>query len=310
MMEKLLYALADVLWWFCKPLIAVKINKRYSCRLILLIPILIFPPGSTQEKTYYNIYCHHALSYLYEGRIQEAEKILDQIRNARCTYPIPWDAFQDGTINDIGTIYTFYCVLKGEAFWKAFHLTGKRKYLRESKRIAKMIIQEIGYLDNPDGTICFRYSDNRNDSGYRVHNINAYTAMYLIHFDKFLALRTIQFEINTQLKDGNWYYCQELKGRLNDLVHWSMIGTSFYRIFQETGDSLYYKKARKIKDDIVRIHINQDKTINDNGTKPWGQAELFVLLRMFNEDSLIVLLPSKSDPQVNAWIQYAKMYHN
>lgn len=202
-----------------------------------------------------------------------------------------WDAFNDQSINPKNTVYTYTSTVIGFAFVKAFALTGNTIYKTTANEIKETLIHSIGYWQK-DEDICFWYSNSEYDKKYMVHNVNAYTIQFLSELDNInenqasidWINKAFNYELQTVLEDGNWYYCENCSNRIKmDLVHWAFSGTAYYRAFEIYGSNKFIELARKTKKAIVNEHMSKDNTILENSSTNWGIAELIILLNYSNK---------------------------
>ena len=338
-----------------------KIDVQYS-KMALDNSLEFIDSGLCEME--YDAQGHYALAYLhlYERLgdtiyLEAAVKILDNLTAKKDLDTdgytgwgllFPLDAFSDGTTNDLNDVYTYTTTSIGSAFIKAYRITSDEKYRAIANEIGKTLVEDVGYWEEGNN-ICFYYSNSEYDKKYRVHNVNAYTIGLLAELDDVnnnnmhhgLIQKAFDFERGTQLENGNWYYSEDLINGLQvetDLVHFAMYGTTYYRLYEITGDIEFLNIARKTKESVKEKHIDKDYKILDNSSRKWGAAELLVLLKkaeLIDGDMTIdsVLknikedigpsgeyLPSQgiiineSDTdynfRANSWFAYALAYHN
>ena len=98
----------------------------------------------------------------------------------------------------------------GHSLLDQYTITKEKRLLATSERIAEFLLNKNGFL-KMGKKICFYYS---NLDKYLVHNVNVYTASFLIRLgylkglDRYfeIARKAIDFTINQQNTDGSWYY--------------------------------------------------------------------------------------------------------
>ena len=97
-----------------------------------------------------------------------------------------WDAFKDGTVNPVGTVYSYTTAAAALAFLDGYVVTGDRRYLEIAQAAAKTLLTD---------TCCWRrgaflsvwYSDQPADQqpGHLVHNVNAVAAAVLSRLERY-----------------------------------------------------------------------------------------------------------------------------
>lgn len=283
------------------------------------------------NKMEYDAQGHYALAYLYMydaerdyQYLRKAEQILENlIKNKDSNndgytgwgIKFDWDAFDDKSINSKDTVYTDTTAVIGSAFIKAYEITLDEKYKNIANEIQKTLTDNIGYWKQ-DNNICFWYSNSKNDKKNNVHNVNAYSISFLSELDninknnnnKELIEEAFNYEKNTQLADGNWYYNENSDTKVEtDLAHWAMSGTTYYRMFELTKDQRFLEIAKKIKNSIINKHITSDYNILDNSTHKWGVAETLRLLKKAEEiekDNTVRTVIERVKKDINTSGQY------
>ena len=196
----------------------------------------------------------------------------------------PYDAFSDGTVNDINAEYTYTTSVIGFAICEIYNETKDDLYKDYIEQIRRTLLEHIGFDENEKG-ICFWYSSSENDKIYTVHNVNVYTMQFLADYDDIYGLdilsdeiieKITQFEENTMISSGKWLYCEERDSK-NDLVHWCFSVTSYYRVYELTQNKRYLNLAEEslnaIKEDYF---VNYD--IMDDSSHLWGIPEVLISL--------------------------------
>lgn len=189
-----------------------------------------------------------------------------------------YDAFQDGLLNAFDTIYGYTTSTVAFAFQKAFEVLGDSEYRSLAETAAYTLVEQIGYIENGDGSVTFRYSDQPADREFRVANISAIAAAALIltDFDVASAERALFRLVDTQGDDGNWQYWDESppeRTLRNDPAHWGIITTSLYQAYAKLNRPEFLNAARRATAAMKHEAFQPDGTATEYTGIGWTIAE-------------------------------------
>jgi hypothetical protein len=200
---------------------------------------------------------HYAMGFLslaqtigQGAHYTRARDFLRVLEETRCTgyqnycwgYPFHWETVR-GTIR-AGTPLITTVPYVYEAFKQAYQVDGDDRWRNIMRSIAQHALED--YQDFPTSAIASTcsYTPNPEDS-VAVVNANAYRAFLLTSaaFDfadeRYLevAKRNLAFVIESQNRDGSWYYAVDGKRHFVDHFHTCFVLKALTKIEQLTGDS-------------------------------------------------------------------------
>lgn len=118
--------------------------------------------------------------------------------------------------------------IAGEAFVRAYRVTGDKAHLDAARSIAEFFLRDLPRFSAPDGTHCFAYTPT---DGRRVHNANLHAAGHLLRVyaethEKELrdaAWPAVQFTLTRQREDGSWPYGESTDGEPFDAKQLTLV---------------------------------------------------------------------------------------
>jgi hypothetical protein len=144
---------------------------------------------------------------------------------------------REGTPN---IIMTWYCA---NALLDYHEHCGDHVSLGAAVSVADFILNDLGYVESEDGTLCFNYIP---EQVYSIHNANMLAASLLARIARYtgderslaLALRGAQYTAKRQQANGAWYYGEKPNLHWIDGFHTGYILDSLSAIASYTGESL------------------------------------------------------------------------
>jgi len=134
----------------------------------------------------------------------------------------------------------------GHALLDTFAVTGNEKALHLALPIADFILTDLNRLAEND-SICFSYTSL---DEYFVHNANLLGASLLIRLYKFnkneelknIAVKSLNYSMNHQQKDGSWFYAEKESSHWIDSFH-TGFNLQAIRYFIDEGYGGVYEDA-------------------------------------------------------------------
>lgn len=162
----------------------------------------------------------------------------------------PFDVYATGLHTPAHTPVLVISAIAGDAFCRAYALTGEECWRDVAISIATFIEQDIPRMDLDDGTACLGYTpqDRR-----KVHNASLLGAEHLYRVSAMtgdqrwadLAKPLVDFSVSRQCDDGAWHYGLWSEGEpyekpLLDMIdhhHTGFVLRSLAGIYEITGDA-------------------------------------------------------------------------
>jgi len=169
-----------------------------------------------------------------------------------------------------GTMAATTTVLCGEAFWQAYLLSEKPRYLDTCVSIAKTLAEKLNIDNITEASLCFSYTPLDN---FHVHNANVMVASYLVRMGKHLGepeytrlgQAAFLYTLNDQREDGAFEYWgpPDRQGSHIDHYHTGFVLQALAEIYKMTGAQVVrralekgfnYYRARLFTDDGIPKH--------------------------------------------------------
>lgn len=237
---------------------------------------------------------HVMRSNIKDARIAADWLVMNRIKSPGPGWGLPfsWDAFGDGTLNDINTIYGITVAQAVKALLDVCEITDTPIYCVVAQE--KLDYYKKFYTDTNDGGY-FWYSDQHHDAK-DVHNVNAMLmAQYARAANLFmrkdygvLADRTFKHIWAKRHDDGlgTWWFYGSHKSIPNDLVHAAMMvdGISDYKQYTGTDidmQGMLTHLRTFIQDNRIREfppHPDLSEELNNRPARVWGLGALIGIL--------------------------------
>ena len=147
----------------------------------------------------------------------------------------------------VGVPTIVWTSLIGNVFFDAYEELGEQSYLDVAKSCCDFIVNDVGWHQDSEHTICFMYTPGGKNQGKAiacVHNANVLAGWLLSRSYKhtkdnemlMLARKSINYTLKYQLPAGGWYYGEAKKFRWEDGFHTGYNLESIYGYMKATGD--------------------------------------------------------------------------
>jgi hypothetical protein len=163
-------------------------------------------------------------------------------------YPFDW---QSHVFFPKGTPSSVVSFTAGDAFWRAYRVTGGKNYLDICESICLFFMNDLKQDRRTDTSLCFSYTPL---DRMHVHNANLFTAEFLIRVGYELnrtdflqaGMAALQYSLEGQRRDGAWPYYGEPDTYPNivDHYHTGFVLRMLHAIYGHTGDSRVLKAMR------------------------------------------------------------------
>jgi rhamnogalacturonyl hydrolase YesR len=179
-------------------------------------------------------------------------------------YPFDW---QSRIFIPKGTPSSVVSYTIGEAFWTAYQVLGKARFLEVCVGICEFFMTDLNRSFADKNRTCFSYTPLDN---FQVNNANLFVSEFLIRIGKETGnlnyteegLKAARFTLDQQHANGSldyWARAQNVQPpNRNDHYHVGFETRSLFKIWKHTGDQVYFESTQKYYEYYVKNLIEKN----------------------------------------------------
>ncbi|MBI2830685.1 MAG: hypothetical protein HYX79_00310 [Chloroflexi bacterium] len=222
-----------------------------------------------------------------EGYLRKASECLDWLEQNKSQgyagacwgYPFDWQSLVFIPKGTPSAVVSSVC---GDAFWRFYKHTGKRKYIDTCASICDFMLGSLNIDQLDANRLCFSYTPL---DRFHVHNANLFAAEFLIWVGEELGnsnyykhgVKALNYTLDAQNKDGSFYYwalsdrdvyhIHDSSLKNIDHYHTGFVLRCLYGIYNNTGD-------KKVLEALSRGYRFYRDNLFEDGRIPKFRPEL------------------------------------